>query len=291
MKIVIAGGNGFLGKALELYWTNKNHEVKILTRSPQKANDVYWDAKTLGKWSEELNDCDVLVNLVGKSVDCRYTEENKKEILRSRIDSTSVLQAAINVNQHKPKIWMNASSATIYIHAETQNMDETSGIIGDDFSMNICKQWEKIFFEKAIPHCRKVSLRTSIVLGEGGGAWPKLKMISKLGLGGIQGRGNQFVSYIHIDDFCRAVDFIIEQEKLDGPVNVTSPSPITNKAFMEEVRKNTKALFGLPSPTFLLEFASIFLRTETELLLKSRKVVPKKLLDNGFKFEKSIANL
>jgi uncharacterized protein (TIGR01777 family) len=284
MKIIIAAGTGFLGKNLEKYFTEKGNEVYILTRSPKRNNEMYWNAKTLGEWKNILENADILINLAGKSVDCMYTEKNKKEIYSSRIDSTKVLQQAIDDCRNKPKVWLNASSATIYVHSETQLNTEENGIIGDDFSMNICKSWEKEFFKAKTENLRKVALRTSIVLGNNGGAFPKLKMITKFGLGGKQGRGNQNVSWIHIEDFCRIVEYIIDHENMSGAVNVTAPNPLSNKEFMMKLRKEMKAPFGLNAPVWQLEIASIFLKTETELLLKSRNVYPDKLMKSGFEF-------
>lgn len=285
MKIIIAGGSGFLGKELETYFRNKNHEVIIFTRNPKQQNEIFWDAKSFGNWTEFLENSDVLINLTGKSVDCRYTEKNKQEIYNSRIFSTRILQQAIDTLQNPPKVWLNTSSATIYIHSETHLNTEENGIIGDDFSMNICKSWEQEFFKIENENIRKIALRTSIVLGNSGGAFPKMKLITKLGLGGKQGRGNQLMSWIYINDFCRAVEFLIENEKICGAVNVTAPNPITNKEFMKTLRKKIKIPFGIASPVWLLEIMSIFLKTETELLLKSRNTFPKKLIDSGFNFK------
>ena len=285
MKIVIAGGSGFLGKALENYFTERHHEVWILTRNPKRNNEIQWDAKTLVTWTNALEDAEVVINMTGKSVDCRYNDANKAEILRSRIDSTNVLQEAVDLCKNPPKIWLNSSSASTYIHAETLLMTEHEGIIGDDFSMNVCKAWEKAFFAKTNLNTRKVALRTSIVLGKDGGAFPKLKTIVHLGCGGQQGRGNQKVSWIHIEDFCQAIYFIIQNKNIEGATNITSSQPIDNKDFMKVLRKEMHIPFGIPSPKFLLEFASIFLQTETELLLKSRNVYPQRLIDFGFEFK------
>ncbi|OJX29914.1 MAG: TIGR01777 family protein [Chryseobacterium sp. 36-9] len=284
MKIIIAAGTGFLGRNLENYFLDKNYEVKILTRNPKRKNEIFWDAKTIGIWKDELEYADVLINLAGKSVDCRYNDKNRKEIYNSRIDSTRVLQSAIDECQNPPKIWLNASSATIYVHSETHLNTEKNGIIGDDFSMNICKSWEKEFFKKENQNIRKVALRTSIVLGKNDGAFPKFKQIAKLGLGGKQGRGNQLMSWIHIDDFCEAVNFIIENENFEGAINITVPKPLSNENMMGQIRKKIKVSFGIPSPVWLLELASVFIKTETELMLKSRNVYPEILLENDFKF-------
>ena len=285
MKIIISAGTGFLGKNLEQFFINKNYEVKILTRNPKRKNEIFWDSKTVGNWKNELENADVLINLAGKSVDCRYNNENKKEIYDSRINSTIVLQNAIDECQNPPKIWLNASSATIYVHSETHLNTEENGIIGDNFSMNICKSWEKEFFKTENQNVRKVALRTSIVLGKNGGAFPKFKQITKLGLGGKQGQENQMMSWIHIDDFCKAVNFIIENQNLKGAINITAPKPLSNEEMMKKLRGKLKIPFGIPSPVWLLEIASIFIRTETELMLKSRNVYPEILLENGFKFK------
>lgn len=296
MKIIIAAGTGFLGKNIEKYFTEKGNQVYILTRNPKRKNEFLWDAKTLGEWQNLLEDSDVLINLAGKSVDCRYTEKNKREIYESRINSTKVLQQAVENCTNKPKIWLNASSATIYVHSEKNLNTEENGIVGDDFSMNICKSWEEEFFKTKNPDTRKVALRTSIVLGHNGGAFTKLKMITKLGLGGKQGRGNQNVSWIHIGDFCRAVEWIIENENISGEINVTAPNPLNNEEFMRKLRKEMKIPFGLNAQVWQLEIASIILGTETELLLKSRNVYPEILIQNEFQFlyptvEKAFENL
>lgn len=284
MKIIIAGGTGFLGESLSTYFKEKGNQVYILTRNPKRDHEIYWDARTLGEWKNSIEGADVLINLTGKSVDCRYNENNKKEIYSSRIKSTNILQQAVDECSVKPKVWLNAASATIYVHSETQLNTEESGIIGDDFSMNICKSWEKEFFKINNEDVRKVALRTSIVLGNNGGAFPKLRMITKLGLGGKQGRGQQKVSWIHIDDFCKAVEWIIDHENMSGPINITAPNPVSNEDLMKKMRKHLKIPFGLNVPVWQLEIASLFLNTETELLLKSRNVYPDKLLKNGFRF-------
>ncbi|WP_284462513.1 TIGR01777 family oxidoreductase [Chryseobacterium sp.] len=284
MKIIIAGGTGFLGENLEKHFAEKGSQVYILTRRPKRENEIHWDAKTIGEWKNILEQADVLINLTGKSVDCRYHEKNKKEIYTSRIESTKVLQEAVNLCTAKPKVWLNASSATIYVHSEKHLNTEDDGIIGDDFSMNICKSWEQEFFKIKNEKPRKVALRTSIVLGNNGGAFPKLRMITKLGLGGKQGRGSQMVSWIHIEDFCRAVEWIIQNENMSGAINITAPNPISNEEMMKKLRKQINIPFGMNAPVWQLELASIFLKTETELLLKSRNVYPENLMKSGFQF-------
>jgi len=284
-NILIAGGRGFLGTALKSFFEKKGHTVWVLTRNPKLSNEIFWDGETEGEWCSKVGQTDVVINLCGKSVDCRYTTKNKKEILESRIIPTSLLNNVISKSISKPKLFINASSSTIYIHSEDQPMDEVNGVIGDDFSMNIVKQWEKAFFKKEISGVRKIALRISFVLGKDGGALPKLSVLSKLGLGGKQGNGRQMVSWIHIEDFCRAVDRIIERDNLKGVINITSPKPITNSSFMAAIRSLVRSPFHINQPAWLLEIATFFMRTETELILKSRFVIPSILLNDGFKFK------
>ncbi|MBJ2174924.1 TIGR01777 family oxidoreductase [Aureibaculum sp. A20] len=283
--IVIAGGSGFLGQVLENYFTKIGYTVKILTRYPKKEYDVYWDANTLGKWTIVLEDSEALINLTGKSVDCRYTDKNKKEIYDSRINSTQILGKAIQLCEQPPKVWMNASTATIYRYSLDKKMTEINGEIGDDFSMNIAKSWEKEFNQFDTHKTRKIILRTSIVLGKNGGAFIPLKTLAKLGLGGNQGRGNQKVSFIHEKDFVRAVEFILNRPNLNGIFNVTVPNPTNNMILMKTIRKKIGMPFGLSHPKWLLKIGAKIIKTETELVLKSRNVIPERLLQNGFSFK------
>ncbi|WP_160129330.1 TIGR01777 family oxidoreductase [Kordia antarctica] len=288
-KMIIAGGSGFLGNALIEYFLPKNYEIIVLSRSNKETgNDalryVLWDAKTLGIWITELEGAAVLINLTGKSVDCRYNEKNKAEILNSRVTSTEVLGKAIQACAVPPKVWMNSSTATIYEHSLTEKMTETNGIIGDDFSMNVAKSWEKAFQNCKTPKTIKIALRTSIVLGKNGGAFIPLKNLAKVGLGGMQGNGTQKVSWIHEYDFCRAVEFLLE-ENHTGTFNVTSPNPLPNKEFMKTLRKVLKVSIGIIQPKWLLRFGAKIIGTEAELILKSRFVIPEKLKVAGFQFQ------
>ena len=287
-KLIIAAGTGFLGQVILNHFKDKFDEIVILTRGKPKttANVKYvnWDAKTLFGWKNELENCDVLINLAGKSVDCRYTDKNKKEILASRIDSTSILNKAILQCKNPPKHWLNSSTSTIYRHSEDKQMTEENGEIGNDFSMNVAKAWEKTFFEIKTPKTLKTALRTSIVLGKNGGAFIPLKRLTQFGLGGKQGNGNQFISWIYEKDFARAIEFTIEKEMI-GVVNIVSPKPIQNKDFMSELRKSLKMSIGIPSPKPILKIGAKIIGTETELVLKSRNVIPERLQENGFEFE------
>lgn len=287
-KLIIAAGTGFLGQVLVHHFKNKFDEIVILTRGKSQTIDrikyVNWNAKTFSGWEKELENADVLINLVGKSVDCRYTKKNKQDILWSRIKSTKILNEAVLKCQNPPKHWLNSSTATIYRFSLDKEMDEIEGEIGNDFSINVALSWEKAFFKTETPKTLKTALRTSIVLGKNGGAFIPLQRLAKIGFGGKQGNGNQFVSWIHEEDFARAVDFIIEKE-LTGKVNIVSPKPIRNVDFMSKLRKAVNFPFGIPLSKTLLEIGSFFIRTETELVLKSRNVIPKRLLENGFEFK------
>uniref|UniRef100_UPI00404B7738 TIGR01777 family oxidoreductase n=1 Tax=Gelidibacter sp. TaxID=2018083 RepID=UPI00404B7738 len=283
--IIIAGGSGFLGCVLESYFEKKGDTVKILTRHPKKPNEILWNAKALGHWTEVLENADILINLTGKSVDCRYTEKNKKLIYDSRIDATNILGLALNLCEKPPKIWINSSTATIYKHSLIKKMDEETGEIGNDFSMNIAKSWEKTFYEITNPKTRKIAIRTAIVLGKNGGAFIPLKKLTQFGLGGKQASGIQKVSWIHENDFARAVEFIIENDDLSESINLSAPEPTDNQSLMKSLRQALNVPIGINHPKWLLEFGAKLIGTETELVLKSRNVAPKRLLDKGFTFE------
>lgn len=287
-KLIIAAGTGFLGNVLIQHFKNKFEEIVILTRGKSEIKNqikyVNWNAKSFSGWEKELENTDVVINLAGKSVDCRYTEKNKTEILASRIDSTKILNEAILQCKNPPKHFINSSTATIYRHSEDKEMDEYTGEIGNDFSMNVAKTWEKTFYEIETQKTLKTAIRTSIVLGKNGGAFIPLKRLTQLGLGGKNGNGSQFVSWIHEKDFARAVEFIIEKE-LSGSINVVSPLPVRNEEFMKKLQKEIGIPFGLLISKSMLEIGTRIIKTETELVLKSRNVIPKRLTENGFEFQ------
>ncbi len=288
-NLIIAGGNGFLGQTLIDFYKNKVEKVYVLSRSSRTSvgNVEYlqWDGKTLGDWAHYLSQCDVLINLSGKSVDCRYHQKNKDLILSSRIDSTRVLGQAINQCENPPKIWLNSSTATIYRHSLDKEMDERNGELGDGFSVGIAKAWEKEFFSFELKSTRQVALRTSIVFGKNGGAFIPIKNLTKIGFGGKQGSGLQKVSWIHEEDFARSVDFIIQNKNLNGPINIVSPKPTTNGALMKLLRTKMNIPFGIPMGKSMLELGARIIKTETELILKSRNVIPGILTENGFQFK------
>ncbi|WP_025666412.1 TIGR01777 family oxidoreductase [Aquimarina megaterium] len=287
-KIVIAAGTGFLGKVLVEYFKTKAETITILTRGKSRIEKnvqfIHWNAKTSGDWVQELEDAEILINLAGKSVDCRYTQKNKDLILNSRVTSTSILGEVISKCKNPPKIWLNSSTATIYRHSLDKEMNEIDGEIGTGFSVDVATSWEKTFFNQQTTKTRKIALRTSIVLGEKGGALPSILNLTKIGLGGKQGNGNQKLSWIHEIDFARSIEFIIKNPSIEGVINIVSPKPVTNSAFMKTLRKVMRIPFGVPISKPILQLGARIINTETELVLKSRNVIPSKLMNNGFQF-------
>lgn len=288
-KIVIAGGTGFLGNCLIDHFSGKNILIIILTRGESRVSGdihfVKWDGKTLGSWKETLENADVLINLNGKSVDCRYTEENRKLIYSTRLDSTNVLGHAIQQSKNPPELWINAASATIYRHSVDKDMDEYTGEIGTGFSVDVCQKWENVFDSFVTNQTRKVLLRTGIVLGKHGGPLKPLKMLTKLGLGGKHGSGGQYFSWLHESDFVKIIQFLIDHPETNGEYNVTAPNPVPNVRIMGALRSAIGMPFGFPQPKWLLEFGALIIGTETELILKSRRVIPKRLIEAGYKFQ------
>jgi len=242
-----------------------------------------WDGKTLGNWVNELDGAHLLINLAGKSVNCRYTAKNKQQIFDSRIEPTALLGEAIRKLVVPPKLWINAASATIYRHAEDRPQDELSGEIENDFSVQVCKLWEKTFFEQRAPFTRKIALRMAVTLGIGGVMVPYFNLV-KFGLGGQQGNGRQMFSWVHIHDICRCIEWCVSHKELEGVYNCSAPNPVSNHQFMKTLRVLTGHTFGLPAPKWMLKIGAAIIGTETELLLKSRWVLPAKLLATGFEF-------
>ena len=293
-RLILAGGSGFLGRLLSRHCADLGRDVVVLTRAPKSAahgvREIAWDGKTTGGWARELDGAMALINLAGRSVDCRYHSRNRRLILESRVDSTRVLGEAIAKCTHPPRIWLNASTATIYKHTFGPPWDE-SGEIGatpearDAFSVEVARAWERALDEAAAPATRKIALRTAMVLGTGrNSVFPVLRRLVRLGLGGRMGDGRQFVSWIHEQDFYRAIEWLIARDDLSGPVNLAAPNPVPNAEMMRVLRRLCGAPFGLPATKWMLEAGAFFLRTETELIIKSRRVIPGRLLTGGFKF-------
>ena len=296
-KIIIAGGTGFIGQELTKYFSPDN-KVFILTRGLLgEQNNAYgytadkstnitfinWDAKTGGEWEKVLEGADILINLTGKTVNCRYNEANKKALFDSRTNAVIALGNAVKKCENPPKLWINAASATIYRNAYDRPQDEFTGDIENDFSVQVCKKWEQTFFEQQTPGTRKIALRMAITLAPGGVLVPYLNLC-KFGLGGKQGSGKQMFSWVHSKDIYKVILFLWEHVESEGVYNVSSPNAVTNACFMKKLRNATCHLFGLPAQAWMLKLGAAVLGTEPELLLKSRWVVPTRLLQEGFEF-------
>jgi uncharacterized protein len=304
MKIVIAGGSGYLGRLVAKHFGEQGWTVLTLARGSLVPAGAFergapWDGKSLGPWLEEVRGADVWLNLAGRTVNCRYTKKNRREMMSSRVDSTRALGVALAAlpAEDRPRVWLNSSTATIYRHAEDRAQDEATGELGKGLSVDIARAWEDAFFASAKANTRMVALRSAMVFGPGSdGVYGAFAGLAKLGLGGAHAGGTQYVSWVHIDDFCAALDFLIAHEDFSGPVNVAAPEPLPNAAFQKALRDSLGVRFGIPTPEWLLELGAILRRTETELLLKSRRVVPGRLLGGGFQFrfprvEEALANL
>ena len=297
MKVVIPGGSGQVGTVLARAFQADGHEVVVLSRQPENRpwRVVGWDGSTLSDWQGEIDGCDVVINLAGRSVNCRYTAANRQEILASRVLSTRVVGQAIAGAPRPPRVWLQASTATIYAHRYDAPNDEFTGILGGDeqdapetwrFSIAVASAWERAFDEAMTDRTRKVALRSAITLSpDRGGIFDTLFGLARRGLGGRAGDGRQFMSWIHHEDFVAAVRFLIDRDDVAGVVNVASPQPLPNAEFMRVLREASRAPFGLPATEWMVKIGAIFMRTESELVLKSRRVVPARLLEHGFTFK------
>ncbi|HMX38518.1 MAG TPA: TIGR01777 family oxidoreductase [Ferruginibacter sp.] len=299
-KLIIAGGTGFIGQAICNYFGASN-EIVVLTRQlPGQQNNAFgenrirpaavrnmrsvqWDGATVGDWSKEIEGAEMIINLAGKSVNCRYTKKNKREIFDSRTHSVQAIGQAIRQAVHPPKCWINAASATIYPHATDTAHDESFVHFADDFSVQVCKLWEKTFYEQRTPFTRKIALRMAITLGAGGVMTPYFNLL-KFGLGGRQGSGKQMYSWIHVTDTCRMIEWIAEHTDMEGTYNCVSPNAVTNEIFMRTLRRATGNKFGLPAYEWMLRIGAWLIGTEPELVLKSRWVLPTRILQSGFTF-------
>ncbi len=297
MKVIIPGGSGQVGSILARAMHGDGHEVVVLSRQPHSApwRTGGWDGESLGPWAEELEGADAVINLAGRSVNCRYTPENRREIMDSRVRSTRVVGEAIARASTPPRVWLQASTATIYAHRYDASNDEATGILGGSernvpetwrFSIEVATAWERTLDEAVTPHTRRVKMRSAVIMSpDRGGAFDILLGLVRRGLGGRAGNGRQYVSWIHYADFVRAVYWLLEHDDLDGPVNLAAPNPLPNAEFMRDLRRAWGIRFGLPAANWMLELGAIYLKTETELILKSRRVVPTRLLESGFRFQ------
>lgn len=279
-KVVIAGGTGFIGTYLERRLNDLGYDVKMISR---KDGHIPWSKSA--EIVEAMEHAEMLINLAGRSVNCRYTPNNKQEIMNSRTETTTILGNALLQCKAPPSLWFNSSTATIYRHAEDRPMTEEGGEIGSGFSVEVAKRWEQAFFSFELPNTRQVALRIAIVLGEEGGVMTPYKNLIRFGLGGSQGSGNQKFSWIHIEDLFGIIIFLRDNEQLHGVFNCSSPNPVTNRELMGSLRQAMQAKFGLPASKWMLEIGAFFMKTETELILKSRWVVPERLLKAGYSFK------
>lgn len=297
MKIVIPGGAGQVGTLLARAFHAAGHEVVVLSRKPSKAPGrvLAWDAATLGNWAVELEAAEVVINLAGRSVNCRYTAENRRQIKESRVNSTRVVGEAIARAAQPPRVWLQASTATLYAHRFDAPNDEASGLLGGSepnapdtwrFSIDVATAWERAATDAVTPHTRKVLLRSAMTMSpDRGGIFDTLLGLVRAGLGGQSGDGRQYVSWIHAQDFVRAIDWLIEHDSFEGPVNLAAPNPIPNAELMRTLRAAWGIPLGLPATAWMLEIGAFFLQTESELILKSRRVIPGRLLQSGFTFQ------
>jgi uncharacterized protein (TIGR01777 family) len=295
-KIVLAGGSGQVGSLLRRHFVSSGDQVTVLTRSTASGSGfIQWDGRTPGSWVRELEGADLVVNLCGRSVNCRYNARNRYAILASRVHATRVLGEAMARAENPPLVWMNASTATIYRHSLDRDMDEQTGELGGNeldapetwrFSIDVARNWEEAFADAPVPGTRKIALRSAMTMSpDRGGIFDTLLGLVRGGFGGRQGNGRQFVSWIHEADFVAAIEFLLADPSFEGPVNLAAPNPLPNREFMEVLRKAWGISFGIPSTRWMLELGALALRTETELILKSRRVVPGRLLQAGFAFQ------
>lgn len=290
MRIILAGGTGTIGKILQAHFAAQGHDLVVLTRRPEikqhpGARMLAWDGRARGDWWRELDGADALINLAGRSVDCRYTPENKAAILNSRLESTHALGEAMLAIQSPPSVWINLSSATVYRHAEDRPMDEDNGELGDDFSPRVVKAWEHEFFRHKREGVRQVAVRCAIVFSNKGGAFPRYAQLVRLGMGGRHGGGKQYVSWVHEHDVARFFQWLLDTPVAEGIINLAAPNPLQEHDMLKAMRARIRPLIALPTPEWLLRIGARIIGTETELILKSRQVVPTRALRSGFAFQ------
>jgi uncharacterized protein (TIGR01777 family) len=299
MKIILPGGTGQVGRVLTRAFLADGHECVVLTRQPARPDattpglrEVAWDGRTLVAWAAELEGADAVINLAGRTVDCRYNEKNLAEMMDSRVFSTRVIGQAIAAAKNPPRVWLQAATATIYGHRYDAPNDEETGLIGDPSgvpalwgkSVDIGLAWEAEINAAPTPRTRKVILRTSLVMGAArGGVFAVMANLCRFGFG-RQGDGRQYVSWMHEHDFVAAIQLLIMRNDLSGPFNLAAPNPLPNSDFIAGFHTALGVWLSVPIPAWALEVGAFFLRTETELILKSRRVVPGRLLAAGFKF-------
>ena len=286
--IVLAGGSGFLGNSLSQYSLERGWRVVNLTRTPRRnasgVVDVAWDGKTVGDWAQALDGAAAIVNLTGRSVDCRHTADNRRFIIESRVNSVAALGAATKRCAQPPPVWIQAASLAIYGNPGDEICDENAPV-GGGFSVHVCQEWESTLRQNCPPEVRSVVLRIGFVLGRDGGALATLASLARKGLGGTVGSGKQWISWLHIEDFNRMVVWAIEQGSAAGAYNATSPDPARNKHFMRQLRRTLGVWFGPPAPAFGVRIGAYLMGTEPSLALEGRRCVPARLRADGFTFQ------
>lgn len=290
MRILIAGGTGFTGSYISQRFVEKGYTVRFVSRS---SGHIAWNESDL---TNALNETDILINLSGKSINCRQSKKNKQAILDSRIKTTTLLGKAIQNCTTPPALWLNASASAIYESNNDTVSSETDYREANNFLANVVREWENAFFTPLLTKTRRVALRTSVVLGKGGGAFPPLNLLTRIGLGGKAGNGKQQFSWIHLEDFYSITEFLIHNESITGIVNVTSPSPLPNRDFMRKLRILNGCKAGLTTPAFALRIAEKVVDLNASLILEPVNIYPGVLLSNGFTFrypdiESAIKNL
>ncbi|MFL6354029.1 MAG: TIGR01777 family oxidoreductase [Bryobacteraceae bacterium] len=297
LRIVIPGGTGQVGQILCRHFHEQGHCVTVLARHPKPSEwkTIFWNACDLDTWALAIDGADVVINLAGRSVNCRYNAANRRAIKNSRTITTGLVGQAIAQAAHPPSLWLNASTASIYRHTLDDRMDEATGELGADepgvppkwrFSTDVAASWERALFAADTPHTRRIAMRSAMIMSpDAGGIFDTLLRLVRFGLGGSAASGQQFVSWIHDVDFIRSVDFLISHQDLSGVVNISSPRPVPNRHFMRCLRHAWCTQYvGIPASKWMLELGALLLGTETEIILKSRRVVPGRLLNTGFEF-------
>jgi uncharacterized protein (TIGR01777 family) len=288
-KIVLVGGSGYFGQAIIRHLKDQYHFV-VLTRRPiasahPNVETIVWDPRyPEAEWHNIFEGAKAIINLAGESVNGRPTNAHRGRVLQSRLLSTQAIGEALKFVKYQPEVWINASAIALYPYTQTQDWDEDTTLRNLDFMGMVCQRWEHAFNESRPATMRGISMRISLILGEDGGVLPRLNALAKLGLGGKQGSGEQYISWIHEIDACRAVEFFLENLATEGAYNLCSPEPLPNAIFMQQLRKRHGMWFGLPTPALAMRIGGWLIGTDADLVLNSQRVVSKRLPQAGFHY-------